>query len=108
MKTEANARAQTEDGPFYRRFVAYVAGFEDGAIMRVAFFGLLIGTLSVLYVDYRELTEGEGAALAMPMQPILPPFDPAGPAQGPMPNITTSPEMLEAAAGDRAGSGRRR
>jgi hypothetical protein len=94
MKTEANARAHAEAGPFYRRAVAFVAGFEDGAIMRVAFFTLLIGTLSVLYVDFRELMAGEGTALAMPMQPILPPFDPDGPAQGPMPNITTSPEVL--------------
>jgi hypothetical protein len=94
VKTEANARADTDDGPFYRRLIAFLAGFEDGAIMRVAFFGLLIGTLSVLYVDYRELTANEGAALAMPMQPILPPVDPTGPAQGPMPAITTNPDLL--------------
>jgi len=95
MKTEANARPADRDGPFYRRIVEWVAGFEDGAIMRVAFFGLLAGTVSVLYVDYRELTEGEGAALAVPMQPILPAFDPDGPAQGPSPNVTTSPEVLD-------------
>jgi hypothetical protein len=96
MKTVANARAATDDGPFYRRLIAFLASFEDGAIMRVAFFGLLLGTLSVLYVDYRELSEGEGAALAMPMQPILPPAaDPASPAQGPMPTITTSPDLLD-------------
>ncbi len=95
MKTNANARVNTEDGPFYRRLIAFLAGFEDGAIMRVAFFGLLIGTLSVLYVDYRELSDGEGAALAMPTQPILPPANPASPAQGPMPAITTSPDLLD-------------
>lgn len=95
MKTQANARARTEDGPFYRRIIAFLAGFEDGQIMRVAFFGLLLGTLSVLYVDYRELTANEGAALAMPMQPILPSADPTGPAQGPMPDITTSPDLLD-------------
>lgn len=95
MKTEANARRDSDDGPFYRRLIAFLAGFEDGAIMRVAFFALLFGTLSVLYVDYRELTANEGASLAMPLQPILPPADPAGPATGPMPEITTSPELLE-------------
>ena len=95
MKTQANARADTQDGPFYRRLIAFLASFEDGAIMRVAFFGLLLGTVSVLYVDYRELSEGEGSALAMPMQPILPPADPSGPAQGPIPAITTSPDLLD-------------
>ena len=95
MKTDANARAQSMDGPFYRRFVAWLAGFEDGAIMRVAFFGLLIGTLSVLYVDYRELTEGEGLALAMPQQPILPAFAPGGPDTTPHPQVTSSPEALD-------------
>lgn len=95
MKTDANARAQSMDGPFYRRFVVWLAGFEDGAIMRVAFFGLLIGTLSVLYVDYRELTEGEGLALAMPQQPILPAFDPGNRDTSPHPQITSSPEALD-------------
>ncbi|MDB5586816.1 MAG: hypothetical protein JWP26_1786 [Devosia sp.] len=96
MKTDANARADTKDGPFYRRLIAFLAGFEDGAIMRVAFFGLLLGTVSVLYVDYRELSAGEGSALAVPTRPILPPAtDPTGPAQGPMPPITTSPDLLD-------------
>lgn len=94
MKTEANARSVEEDGPF-RRFLALAASIEDGAIIRVAFFALLIGTLSVLYVDYRTLTENEGTALGAPMQPILPPFDPEGPSQGPMPDITTSPDILD-------------
>ena len=94
MKTSANARIATREGPFYRGAIAWLAGLEDGAILRVAFFGLLLGTASVLYVDYRELTANEGAALAMPMQPILPPaID--NPAQGPMPQITTSPDILD-------------
>ena len=89
MKTEANAR-DTRTGLIER-----LAAIDDGNILRVAFFALLIGTLSVLYVDYRELTANEGAALAMPMRPILPPFDPEGPAGGTAPDITTSPEVLE-------------
>ncbi|WP_375451264.1 ATP-dependent Clp protease proteolytic subunit [uncultured Devosia sp.] len=63
--------------------------------MRVAFFALLLGTLSVLFVDYRQLTANQGTALAAPMPPILPAIDPAGPAQGPAPAITTSPDVLE-------------
>ncbi|KQX38894.1 hypothetical protein ASD04_09620 [Devosia sp. Root436] len=95
MKTEANARAATRDSPFYRRLIESIAAIDDGNILRVAFFALLAGTASVLYVDYRELTADEGAALAMPMQPILPPFNPDGPADGATPNVTTSPQLLE-------------
>jgi len=95
MKTEANARAATSEGPFYRGLIQRIVQVDDGNILRVAFFALLAGTASVLYVDFRELTANEGAALAMPMQPILPPFDPAGPADGATPNITTSPQVLE-------------
>ena len=41
MKTQANARAATDDGPFYRGLIRWAAGLEDGAILRVAFFALL-------------------------------------------------------------------
>jgi hypothetical protein len=95
MKTEANARVEAHHGTFYRRIVERIAAVDDGNILRIAFFALLLGTASVLYVDFRELTANEGAALAVPMQPILPPFNPAGPASGPMPNVTTSPQVLE-------------
>lgn len=95
MKTQANARADTSEGPFYRGLITRIAAMDDGNILRVAFFALLIGTASVLYVDFRELTANEGAALAMPMRPILPPFDPEGPADGNAPNVTTSPQVLE-------------
>ncbi|MDB5612984.1 MAG: hypothetical protein JWQ22_637 [Devosia sp.] len=95
MKSDANARALSEESPFYRRWVQRVADLDDGNILRVAFFALLAGTASVLFVDFRELTASEGAALAVPMQPILPPFNPDGPADGANPQVTTSPELLE-------------
>lgn len=95
MKTGANARAETPKGPFYRGLIHRIAAIDDGNILRVAFFALLAGTASVLYVDFRELTESEGAALAMPQRPILPPFDPDGPSEGANPTVTTSPELLE-------------
>ena len=41
------------------RSAAWLAGLDDGTIMRAAFFTLLAGTLGVLYVDYSELTAGE-------------------------------------------------
>ncbi len=92
MKTAANVGQQHE--PFLTRLRQRIAALDDGNILRVAFFALLIGTASVLYLDFRELTENEGAALAVPMRPILPPFDPAGPREGANPAITTGPDLL--------------
>lgn len=94
MKTDANARSDTRDGPFYRGLIERVAAVDDGNILRVAFFALLLGTASVLYVDFRELTANEGAALTTPLQPILPPaLD--GPSEGPMPIVTTGTDVLD-------------
>ena len=93
MKTDANARAAADQGPFYRHLVDELAAIDDGSILRVAFLALLIGTASVLYVDFRELTANEGMALATPMRPILPPAQ-TGPDDGYAPDVTTSPEIL--------------
>ena len=90
MKTEANERVQTVEGPFYRGVIERMAAIKDGSILRVAFFALLIGTAAVLFVDFREMTANEGTALVTPGQPILPPFDPAGPGDGARPDVTTS------------------
>ncbi|PXA97478.1 hypothetical protein DMC47_13705 [Nostoc sp. 3335mG] len=65
--------------------------------MRVAFFALLIGTASVLYVDFRELTASAPPAIQPMPEPILPPASPADGADGtPRPPITSAPEALEA------------
>jgi len=93
MSIQANASPSGKGAD--RRWLQRLAAIEDGNILRFAFFALLLGTISVLYVDFRELTANEGAALAVPMRPILPPFDPDGPADGAMPAITTSPDLLE-------------
>ncbi len=78
----------------YRRFLQAVERVEDGAILRVAFFALLIGTASVLYVDFRELSASDGGSLSGPMRPILPPaID--GPGQGANPTITSDPDLLD-------------
>lgn len=95
MKTNANARAHSSDGPLHRRAMLWLTELDDGNILRVAFFALLAGTAAVLYVDYRELTANEGAALALPLRPILPPFNPAGPDDATAPKVTTSPAVLE-------------
>ncbi|MDB5623601.1 MAG: hypothetical protein JWR39_2164 [Devosia sp.] len=85
----------------HQRLARWAADLDDGTVMRSAFYALLLGTVSVLFVDFRELTESQGAALAVPMQPILPPARPADPdapaASGTRPAITTSPEVLEGA-----------
>lgn len=66
----------------------------DGAILRTAFFIMLFGTFGVLYIDYRELAEGDTSALAAPHQPVLPAFDPNSPAAAPGPAVTTDFETL--------------
>lgn len=76
-----------------------IARIEDGAIMRFAFFALLIGTLSVLYVDYRELIAAAPLPVAEPirMHPILPPVEAGGEegAGAHHPDIVSAPEALE-------------
>lgn len=93
MKTEANARLPSKSAGILAR----LAAIEDGSIIRFAFFALLIGTASVLYIDFRELTLNQPEALAPALTPILPPADPENGAAGrPMPQITSTPETLEA------------
>lgn len=102
MKTEANDRAaSTSPG-----IIARLAAIDDGNIIRAAFFALLIGTASVLYVDFRELALSEPAALAPTLTPILPPANPTRGVEGrPMPQITSSPEALDAPLAMTLGSG---
>lgn len=93
MKTKANARAPSGSPGI----IARLAAIDDGNIIRVAFFALLIGTASVLYVDFRELALSEPATLAPTLTPILPPADPSTGVDGrPMPHITSSPDALDA------------
>ncbi|WDR01683.1 hypothetical protein PSQ19_13120 [Devosia algicola] len=95
VTTAANAHNAGRNGPFYRRTLVWLGSIDDGSIMRFAFFALLFGTLSVLYVDFRELTAAD-TALAAPLQPILPPFSPGGPDATSAPEITTDPAILRA------------
>lgn len=91
MKTEANARQDKSGG-----IIARLAAIEDGAILRFAFFTMLAGTASVLYVDYRELSASTPppSLTQMPV-PILPPATtPDGSGQE-RPPITSSPDLLD-------------
>lgn len=80
---------------FTRRLINWAAAFEDGAIIRAAFFGLLTATAVILYLDYTELNATQpAAAIAPELMPILPAFDPSAPAGKPGPDVTTPIEEL--------------
>jgi hypothetical protein len=79
-----------------RRFVNWAAAFEDGALIRAAFFGLLSATGVILYLDYTELNGQQPLALPSELTPILPAFDPSSPGGGPGPAISTPMETLRA------------
>jgi hypothetical protein len=84
----------TAAAPKRRGIVAALAAIGDGAIIRAAFFAMLAGTAAVLYIDYRELTEGDVASLAMPDIPVLPAFNPDDPMLPGGPVVTTDPGLL--------------
>ncbi len=75
---------------------AWFARFEDGAIIRAAFFLMLAGTLCVLAIDYQELSGRSLSAIARPGEPVLPAFDPGSPQSKPGPAVTTDRALLEA------------
>jgi hypothetical protein len=78
-----------------RRPLERLAALSDGAILRVAFYAMLAGTLTVLWFDYSELTAA-GDGLGTTLEPILPGFSPDGPARGPGPVVTSDVEALRA------------
>lgn len=80
-----------------RRFISWAAAFEDGAIIRAAFFGLLTATAVILWLDFREMSSATPAAAPGELMPILPAFDPDAPGDGlPGPSVTTPIEQLRA------------
>ena len=82
-----------------RRLVDWTAGFEDGQILRAAFFGMLAATVCVVGIDYLELSSREPPALpataALPGEPILPAYDPSAPAGKPGPAVKTDKATLD-------------
>lgn len=77
-----------------RRIVNWAAAFEDGAIIRAAFFGLLSATAVILYIDYTEMSGQQPAAAPSQLAPILPAFDPSSPGGTPGPNVSTPMDTL--------------
>lgn len=79
-----------------RRVINWAAAFEDGALIRAAFFGLLTATAVILYLDYSELVARQPQPDAGSLQPILPAFDPGAPQGRPGPQVTTPMDQLRA------------
>ena len=78
-----------------RRLINWAGAFEDGAIIRAAFFGLLTATGVILYLDYTDLMARQPDAATTPdLTPILPAFDPNAPAGTPGPQVTTPIDQL--------------
>jgi hypothetical protein len=88
-----------------RRIVNWAAAFEDGAIIRAAFFGLLSATAVILYLDYTELSGQQPLALPGELAPILPAFDPSAPGGAPGPDVSTPMEVLRRPLEVRLGTG---
>jgi hypothetical protein len=88
-----------------RRVINWAAAFEDGAIIRAAFFGLLSATAVILYVDYTELSGQQPLALPGDLSPILPAFDPSAPSGAPGPAVSTPMEVLRQPLEVKLGSG---
>ena len=72
------------------------AAISDGAIIRAAFFAMLIATAAVLYVDYQELSGRDITEAVLPNMPVLPAYDPDTPDAPAGPAVTTDPAMLRA------------
>jgi hypothetical protein len=80
---------------FASNAIARFARLDDGQIIRAAFFGMLVATAAILFVDYRELTAFDSNGLAPASQPILPAFDPNSPDTPAGPTVLTAPELLQ-------------
>jgi hypothetical protein len=81
--------------PLSRRLINWAAAFEDGALIRAAFFGLLSATAVILYLDYTEMMARNDMQLSPQLTPILPAYDPAAPDGKPGPAVTTPVEVLD-------------
>lgn len=77
-----------------RRLINWAAAFDDGLLIRAAFFGLLSATAVILYLDYSDLAARTPAADPGSAMPILPAFDPSAPDGKPGPAVTTPPDVL--------------
>ncbi|WP_127073010.1 hypothetical protein [Pelagibacterium lentulum] len=79
---------------------ARLAQVDDGAILRLAFFAMLAGTISILALDYLELNRADAfvdpSNIANPVLPAVerPDIDPDNPAYRPTERVTTPETVL--------------
>ncbi|MBX3531161.1 MAG: hypothetical protein KF849_11175 [Rhizobiaceae bacterium] len=98
MSLEQTVANRPRQSPLMR----YLQRFEEGRLIRAAFFGMLIGTASVLALDFSDLLERNGlmpdaASATAVTVPILPPAvdsDNAGGGVDPRQFIRTNEAML--------------
>lgn len=88
-----------------RGLLGWLAALDDGAIIRTAFYVMLVGCAAVLYVDYGELNDAAEPLLAVPQMPVLPAFDPDAPDAPAGPAVTTDQDILRQPLDIRLGSG---
>lgn len=93
--------AETAQTPNWgTRIVRWATSYEDGKLMRAIFFGLLMGTIGVLIVDFFELSNITEQSTSQPGDaPILPAverpeIDPDNPAFAPQTRVTSDPKTL--------------
>jgi len=82
-----------------QRLFRFGRRFDDGAILRAAFYGLLVATIAVIFVDFREMQEQGPAAFTPESSPIppsveRPELDPQSPAYNPGTRLSTPSEKL--------------
>src|SRR5690606_28704066 len=93
-------RESGRGGTLLERFAA----IDDGAILRVVFYGMLAATIVVLVNDFLQREAAEPfipSQLIDPANPVLPSverpeIDPSNPAYRPNEQVTTAPELLAA------------
>src|SRR5690606_7708325 len=83
--------------------VRYLSRFEEGRVIRAAFFGMLMGTVTVLGLDLKNLIEENGGlfppaesstAVTVPVRPPAVDSVPSGGSSDPRQFITTDERML--------------
>ena len=96
--------ADRESGRRGAALLARMAAIDDGAILRVVFYGMLAATVVVVVNDFlqREAAEPfQPSQFIDPANPVLPSverpeIDPSNPAFRPNEQVTTAPELLAA------------
>ncbi|HET8727446.1 MAG TPA: hypothetical protein VFO41_08045 [Alphaproteobacteria bacterium] len=85
--------------------IARLVQLDDGVIVRTAFYLLLAVAVTMLYLDWRQLSANDVNAFTAPSLPVLPAYDPDSPSPPPGPAVTTDPAVLNAPLAVTLGNG---